>query len=242
MMSPRASRLIVNRTCTSPEAPYRSISLTSGLSNQAMGGAQDAFVAKIAGCDIVLAPDRGDLRVQYRERVILVNATNCPWNATVERFELDHNYQSRHGLSDSEHNIHDRREYRLRANRLYLGKRRSVRNYAGGLSTAAPSVVSLSPNAGGGIAQTFTATYATANPGGAPIDRVYFLMNTIVNGTGGCLVEYSPATNSFRLINNDGISWSAPATAGNRCHLSNSQCSLNASRPVRGLRLPEPAH
>ena len=102
-----------------------------GAQQAAMGGAQDAFVAKIAGCDIVLAPTAATFGVQCRQRVILRQRYKLSVECDSERFELDHDYQSRHGLSDGEHYIHDRREYRLRANRLYLGKRRSVRNYAG---------------------------------------------------------------------------------------------------------------
>ena len=43
------------------------------------------------------------------------------------------------------------------------------------------------------------------------------------------MVEFTPATNVFRLINNDGTTWTAPAAAGSGAVLSNSQCSLNAA-------------
>jgi hypothetical protein len=200
-----------------------------GAQQPAMGGAQDAFVAKIAGCDIVLAPTAATFAFNAASGSFSVNATNCPWNATASdsSWITITSPASGSGTANITYTIAANTGFARTGYISVSGVQYAISQ--AGLSTAAPSVVSLSPNAGGGTAQTFTAIYATANPGGAPIDRVYFLMNTVVNGTGGCLVEYSPATNSFRLINNDGISWSGSATAGTAVTLSNSQCSLNVA-------------
>ena len=192
-------------------------------------GGQDAFLTKIANCDIALTPNGAAFTQNAASGSFSVIATSCPWVASASDSSWITITSPTSGTSTS--NI----TYTITAN---AGTPRTgYISVSGvqyvitqtGLTTIAPSVVSLSPNTGFGNSQLFTARYSTVNPGGATIDRAYLLMNTSINGTNGCLVEYSPASNTFRLINNDGATWSAPALAGTAVTLSNSQCSLNVA-------------
>ena len=205
-----------------------------GASVQAYGGSYDAFVSKIAGCDIGLSPGSANFGVNAASGSFQVLSTNCPWTATVSDSSWITITSPASGTTTS--NI----TYTLTAN-TGVGRSGFI-SVSGvqfaitqaGLSTAAPTVVSLTPSSGGGASQIFTARYATANPGGATIDRAYLLINTSITGAGGCLVEFSPPTSTYRLIADDGTTWSAPAVAGTSVTLSNSQCSLNVASSSGG--------
>lgn len=194
----------------------------------ALSGAQDAFLTKIGGCDISVLPSGASFPPNTSLGSLTVNATNCPWFASSN----DPWIVITGGASGVNSGIVN---YQVEANAGIA--RTGTISVSGvlytitqsGLSTGAPTVVGIIPNSGAGSSQVFTARYATPNPGGATIDRAYLLINTAVNGTGSCMVEFSPATNTFRLINNDGLSWTMPAIAGTGVVLSNSQCSLNLS-------------
>ncbi len=98
-------------------------------------------------------------------------------------------------------------------------------------SAGPPAVVSLSPNAGGGPAVTFTAVYSDPN-GAADLDLALFLINTSVNGgnANSCYVSYTPQNNQFHLTNDEGTSWLKPAlTPGGAGTVSNSQCMVNGA-------------
>jgi hypothetical protein len=189
-------------------------------------GTQDAFVSKIASCDITLLPSGATFGPAAANGSFNVAATNCPWSALPSDTWIT--------VTSAATGINNGIiTYTLAGNAgtartgfISVGGVRYTITQ-GGLTSMAPSVVSLVPNAGSGNAQTFTARYNTANPGGGTIDRTYLLINTTVTGQGGCLVEYSPATATFRMISDNGSTWSNPALAGTATTLSNSQCSLN---------------
>jgi hypothetical protein len=202
----------------------------------ALSGAQDAFLTKIAGCDISVTP----AGAAYGPNTVLgsftVNAFNCPWVASSsDPWIVVTNAASGLNSGTVTYTVESNPGIARTGTISVSGVRYTITQ--SGLTTVAPSVVSLTPNAGSGTSQLFTSRYATANPGGATIERTYLLMNTIINGTGGCLVEYSPGSNMFRLINDDGATWSLPAVAGTSVVLSNSQCSLNVGQSSGGTVL-----
>jgi hypothetical protein len=98
--------------------------------------------------------------------------------------------------------------------------------------SASPSGVT--PAAGSGSAQLFTATYTDPNGGGDVAEGVLNIMSNVVPGTSGwsaheCLLRYDIATNAIWLVPDAGGAWSGPITAGTTASLSNSQCSVLAS-------------
>ena len=72
-----------------------------------------------------------------------------------------------------------------------------------GVSAGAPTVVSVTPNAGSNAAQTFSAVYADPN-GAADLATVRLLFNSAVSGSHACYVIYYPATNLLYLENDGG--------------------------------------
>ena len=96
-----------------------------------------------------------------------------------------------------------------------------------GTTPATPAATTASPSTGSGTTQTFTATYSDGN-GAADISVVYFLVNSTLDGSNACFIEYNRAANSFRLMNDAGTTWSTSVSAGSGS-TSNSQCTLNGS-------------
>ena len=193
-----------------------------------IAGAQDAFVTKIGGCDISLAPGAATFTPLPANGSFTVNSLTCPWVAASNDSWITvtgTNSGSTSGIVT--YSISQNTGIARTGSISVSGLRFTITQ--AGLTTVAPSVISLTPNSGAGNSQIFTAQYSTANPGGSNIDHTYLLINTSINGTNGCMVEFTPATNAFRLINNDGATWTAPALAGSGAVLSNSQCSLTAS-------------
>jgi sugar lactone lactonase YvrE len=91
----------------------------------------------------------------------------------------------------------------------------------------APSVVSLSPNAGAGMTQVFSATYSDTL-GASDISVARLLFNANLDITGACYVLYFPSTNALYLANNLG-NQTTPITPGTSASESNSQCTLSGS-------------
>jgi hypothetical protein len=206
-----------------------SIDFPSVLPAQAaLAGAQDAFVTKISGCDIFLTPTSATFTPLPANGSFTVNSLTCPWVAASNDSWITVTGTSSGSSSGIVTYSITQNTGIARTGSISVSGLRFTITQAG-LTTVAPSVVGLSPNSGAGNSQVFAAKYSTANPGGSNIDHTYLLINTSVNGTNGCMVEFTPATNLFRLINNDGVTWTAPAAAGSGAVLSNSQCSLNAS-------------
>ena len=191
-----------------------------------MSGPQDAFVTKIAGCEVSLDSAGANYGPNTALGSFTVNAVNCPWVASSnDSWITVTNAASGSNSGVVTYSIASNPGVARTGTISVSGVRFTITQ--SGLTTVAPSVVSLIPTSGSGSTQLFTGRFATANPGGAVIEKAYILVNTIINGTGGCMVEYSPLTNLFRLINNDGTTWTAPAAAGTNTVLSNSQCSLS---------------
>jgi hypothetical protein len=88
-------------------------------------------------------------------------------------------------------------------------------------SAGPPTIVSLSPNSGGGTPVTFAAVYSDPN-GTADLSVVHLLVNTSVGGGNACYVLYQPQSNRLYLANNSGV-WITPGlTAGVAGTVSNS--------------------
>jgi len=97
-----------------------------------------------------------------------------------------------------------------------------------GGAAAAPTVVSLTPNAGSASTQTFNVVVSDTN-GAAHLNAFYVLFNTSVTAAHGCYVLYEPLAGVLYLKSDDGTTNSAPLTPGGTGSVSNSQCTLSAA-------------
>jgi hypothetical protein len=97
-----------------------------------------------------------------------------------------------------------------------------------GVSAGPPAVVSVTPNAGSGLSQTFSAVYSDPN-GAADLATVRLLFNSGVSGAHGCYVTYYPATNLLYLENDGGNAALAGIAPGSAGSASNSQCTLSGT-------------
>jgi hypothetical protein len=97
------------------------------------------------------------------------------------------------------------------------------------VSVGPPTVVSLSPDTGMGLMQTFTAVYSDPD-GESDLSSVTVLFNTSAKLSGACAVVYTPPTNKMYLYNNTGTAVLTPAVVpGSSTSLSNSQCTLTGT-------------
>jgi hypothetical protein len=85
-------------------------------------------------------------------------------------------------------------------------------------------IVSLTPNSGGGLSQTFTAVVKEGG-GGNTIAFAQYVMNAGLNGFNACFIHYDRASNVFYLLNNAGTGWFG-LIAGSATQVQNSQCIL----------------
>src|ERR1700728_5517562 len=91
-----------------------------------------------------------------------------------------------------------------------------------------PAVVSVTPNSGSGLSQTFTLQYSdTAGAGSLQRIGVWF-DNSTTNSAGSCVAYYTPANNEVNLFN-DASTATVQATPGTATTLQNSQCSINVA-------------
>ena len=92
---------------------------------------------------------------------------------------------------------------------------------------APPTVVSLAPNSGSALTQTFTAVYS--DPAGASsLSSVYILFNSTVATRNACYVYYDTGGNQLYLLNDGGTAWSS-LTPGTSSQVANSQCTLSGT-------------
>jgi phage baseplate assembly protein gpV len=104
------------------------------------------------------------------------------------------------------------------------------------------SDVSVAPNGGSGLQQTFALQYADSQ-GATDLTSVWvwFTSNyNTVSAANSCMVYYARATNQLYFLNDAGTAWSSPVAPGTAVTLSNSQCSINvaaASVTVSGTDL-----
>jgi len=85
--------------------------------------------------------------------------------------------------------------------------------------------VSVTPNSGTGVTQSFTAAYTDS--AGATADLSGAFVRFTNNATGAvCQIQHRATTGLVRLMGDDGVTW-GPFTAYGAGTLSNSQCTLN---------------
>ncbi len=102
----------------------------------------------------------------------------------------------------------------------------------GSWTPSSPTVISaasVSPSSGGGISQTFNATYTDSN-GGSDLQAVYLDFGTAVFSARSCIVLYVQSNNTLSLFN-DTSTGVVPGTltAGGSGSVSNSQCTLSGN-------------
>lgn len=90
----------------------------------------------------------------------------------------------------------------------------------------APSTVSLAPNSGTGLAQTFTLVFSDPD-GNDDIAGVQILINDILYAINACYVRYEPSANRLVLYDDAFSASSGPLTLGSPGRVSNSQCSID---------------
>ncbi len=99
-----------------------------------------------------------------------------------------------------------------------------------------PEVISLSPNSGTGVVQTFTAVYANTVIE-SNLTALGLLVNSSVAFTNACYIIYNVATSVVSLVTDNG-SGSTSMNLGSSTTLQNSQCIVGAtSVAVNGLSI-----
>ena len=95
-------------------------------------------------------------------------------------------------------------------------------------SAAVVNAVSVSPNSGTGLTQTFTAVYTDVS-GASDLQVVYIDFATSAGSAYSCFVAYVQASNSLYLLNDANSAILGPVTPGSATTVSNSQCTLSGS-------------
>lgn len=96
------------------------------------------------------------------------------------------------------------------------------------VGAAPPAVVSVTPSAGTGATQTFSAVYSDSS-GGSAIRYAYLLLNTSVDGTNACYLYYDSVARSFGLMNDPATGAVGTAAPLTPTPLQNSQCVFRPS-------------
>jgi len=92
----------------------------------------------------------------------------------------------------------------------------------------APVSLFVTPAAGSGSSQSFT--YASADPNGvSDITFAQLLLRDVLTTVNACNVQYTPASNQLRLLDDAGTTALGPLTPGATGTVQNSQCVLTAS-------------
>ncbi len=101
-----------------------------------------------------------------------------------------------------------------------------------GVADQAPSLITVTPNAGTGVTQAFNFVYRDPD-GYTDLSGVYALFNSSLNGAQGCYFFYNRPVNRFYLVNDAGTGLVSGSVApGGAEALSNSQCTLNGTGSV----------
>ena len=87
--------------------------------------------------------------------------------------------------------------------------------------------VSISPNRGSGLTQTFSAAFSDPS-GGTDIQVVYLDFGSSVFASYSCIVAYVQSNSTLYLVNDTNSSFLGPITAGSST-LLNSQCTISGS-------------
>jgi hypothetical protein len=91
------------------------------------------------------------------------------------------------------------------------------------------NVISVSPNSGAGVTQTFS--YLVSDQKGATdLSQVWMeIASGLAAAANSCYTLYDAAPNTLYLLNDANTAWLGPVTPGANAVLQNSQCVLNAS-------------
>lgn len=108
---------------------------------------------------------------------------------------------------------------------------------------AAPTVTSVTPNAGSGPSQTFSVLLTDTN-GNADIASALLLVNNTLNGQNACFISYNRAANAFYLFRDSDNVWQLiyPGSSGSVtngfCTISGAALAATASGNTLTLSLP----
>ncbi len=91
----------------------------------------------------------------------------------------------------------------------------------------APSVVSVSPNAGGGLTQAFSFRFTDPN-GAGDIQRAQMLINDSLAAS-GCLIYFTRSSSELLLLNDAATGWLGPLRVGTAATLQNRFCTVNGT-------------
>jgi hypothetical protein len=91
-----------------------------------------------------------------------------------------------------------------------------------------PTVVSLSPNSGGGATQTFSVVVNDPN-GPADLNNIQLQFNATQTRLSSCNVSYDGYTNTISLYNDGGSGFVGTLTPGSSAQVSDSQCTLSGT-------------
>jgi hypothetical protein len=95
-----------------------------------------------------------------------------------------------------------------------------------GESASPPEPVSVTPNTGSGLSDTFAFVFSDGN-GATDIVSTQMDIGATLSATGACYFYYGRGANALYLASDTGA-WQGPVTIGSSGTLANSQCSVNA--------------
>ncbi|MEO7142313.1 MAG: SBBP repeat-containing protein [Bryobacteraceae bacterium] len=96
------------------------------------------------------------------------------------------------------------------------------------LGSALPAVLSIAPNSGSGITQTFTARFS-APSGFNTLASVFLLVNNAISNVNTCMVLYNVQSNLLYLVNDQGTGYLGGIPPGSSSYAQNSRCVLHAA-------------
>ena len=91
-----------------------------------------------------------------------------------------------------------------------------------------PTVLSLSPNLGGGATQTFTVVVSDPS-GPGDLNNLQLLFNTTPNRLSSCNISYDPTSNRINLYDDGSTGFIGAVIPGTSGQVSNSQCTLSGA-------------
>jgi sugar lactone lactonase YvrE len=105
-------------------------------------------------------------------------------------------------------------------------------------AASAPAAVSVAPNTGSGIQQTFTFHFSDGL-GATDLSTMFVYFNSSFSAAvNACLIEYDRPSNTLFLFNDTGTAW-IPMTLGAAGTIANSQCSINTGTATANLSGPD---
>jgi hypothetical protein len=93
-------------------------------------------------------------------------------------------------------------------------------------TAGSPASVSVTPSAGSGATQTFTAVFSDPY-GAADISYVNLLFQTQITGVNACWVQYTRASNLVDVVADSGLGYAGLAAVGAPGIIQNNQCSVD---------------